>query len=270
MARIQRTVRSSCSTLELLDCRAPGGGPPRTAGDVSPIDRADRGHADPASRRHPPSAPNAGRSTAAGLRTEDRRLAPGLVQDTRRRRRAVASARPQLNRSLSRVGRSRLGACGPRHSCGRGGLRTPRPPARLGSEQGLAKRLLRADGGLTARVIWRLGGGRDAVRVSETFCVGSAAQNMARADGIRMVEAAGPCAPTREARSCSTAGRRAERAPERRSRGSSDPRRAGQGGVGYASVVSADRDTTYFGLWTRTSVNGFGSGVVVQKPSRSS
>jgi hypothetical protein len=27
----------------------------------------------------------------------------------------------------------------------------------------------RADGGLTARVIWRLGGGRDAVRASETF-----------------------------------------------------------------------------------------------------
>ena len=50
----------------------------------------------------------------------------------------------------------------------------------------------RADGGLTARVIWRLGGGRDAVRVSETFSVGSAAQNLARADGFkRMVEAAG-------------------------------------------------------------------------------
>ena len=30
----------------------------------------------------------------------------------------------------------------------------------------------RADGGLTARVIWRLGGGRDATRVSETFSVG--------------------------------------------------------------------------------------------------
>jgi hypothetical protein len=50
----------------------------------------------------------------------------------------------------------------------------------------------RADGGLTARVIWRLGGGRDAVRVSETFSVGSAAQNLARADGFkRMVEAGG-------------------------------------------------------------------------------
>ena len=50
----------------------------------------------------------------------------------------------------------------------------------------------RADGGLTARVIWRLGGGRDAPRVSETFSVGSAAQNLARADGFkRMVEAGG-------------------------------------------------------------------------------
>ena len=50
----------------------------------------------------------------------------------------------------------------------------------------------RVDGGLTARVFWRIGGGRDAVRVSETFCVGSAAQNLARADGFkRMVEAAG-------------------------------------------------------------------------------
>ena len=47
----------------------------------------------------------------------------------------------------------------------------------------------RADGGLTARVIWRLGGGRDAVRASETFSIGSAAQNLARADGFkRMVE----------------------------------------------------------------------------------
>ena len=50
----------------------------------------------------------------------------------------------------------------------------------------------RADGGLTARVIWRLGGGRDAVRASEIFSVGSAAQKLARADGFkRMVEAGG-------------------------------------------------------------------------------
>ena len=31
----------------------------------------------------------------------------------------------------------------------------------------------RADGGLTARVIWRPGGGRDALRVCETFSAGS-------------------------------------------------------------------------------------------------
>ncbi len=50
----------------------------------------------------------------------------------------------------------------------------------------------RADGGLTARVIWRPGGARDATRVWETFGAGSDAQNLARADGFkRMVEAAG-------------------------------------------------------------------------------
>jgi hypothetical protein len=50
----------------------------------------------------------------------------------------------------------------------------------------------RADGGLTARVIWRPGGARDAIRVWETFGAGSDAQNLARADGFkRMVEAAG-------------------------------------------------------------------------------
>jgi hypothetical protein len=50
----------------------------------------------------------------------------------------------------------------------------------------------RADGGLTARVIWRPGGGRDATRVWETFSVGSDAQKLARADGFnRMVDAAG-------------------------------------------------------------------------------
>jgi hypothetical protein len=50
----------------------------------------------------------------------------------------------------------------------------------------------RADGGLTARVIWRPGGARDATRVWETFGAGSEAQNLARADGFkRMVEAAG-------------------------------------------------------------------------------
>jgi hypothetical protein len=50
----------------------------------------------------------------------------------------------------------------------------------------------RADGGLTARVIWRPGGARDATRVWETFGAGSDAQNLARANGFkRMVEAAG-------------------------------------------------------------------------------
>jgi hypothetical protein len=50
----------------------------------------------------------------------------------------------------------------------------------------------RADGGVTARVIWRPGGARDAIRVWETFGAGSDAQNLARADGFkRMVEAAG-------------------------------------------------------------------------------
>jgi hypothetical protein len=50
----------------------------------------------------------------------------------------------------------------------------------------------RADGGLTVRVFWRRGGGRDATRVWETFGAGSDAQNLARADGFkRMVEAAG-------------------------------------------------------------------------------
>jgi hypothetical protein len=50
----------------------------------------------------------------------------------------------------------------------------------------------RADGGLTARVIWRPGGARGATRVWETFGAGSDAQNLARADGFkRMVEAAG-------------------------------------------------------------------------------
>ena len=49
----------------------------------------------------------------------------------------------------------------------------------------------RADGGTSARVIWRLGGGRGAYQ-SETFGAGSDAQNRARADGFKkMVEAAG-------------------------------------------------------------------------------
>jgi hypothetical protein len=42
----------------------------------------------------------------------------------------------------------------------------------------------RADGGLTARVIWRPEGRREATRVWETFSAGSDAQNLARADGF--------------------------------------------------------------------------------------
>jgi hypothetical protein len=43
----------------------------------------------------------------------------------------------------------------------------------------------RADGSVTARVIWRPGGARDATRVWETFGAGSDAQNLARADGFQ-------------------------------------------------------------------------------------
>ena len=50
----------------------------------------------------------------------------------------------------------------------------------------------RADGGLTTRVIWRPAGARATARDSETFSVGSDAQNLGRADGFkRMVDAAG-------------------------------------------------------------------------------
>jgi integrase len=50
----------------------------------------------------------------------------------------------------------------------------------------------RGDGGVSARVIWRLGGTRDGARQVETFSAGSDAQNLARADGFkRMVDAAG-------------------------------------------------------------------------------
>jgi hypothetical protein len=50
----------------------------------------------------------------------------------------------------------------------------------------------RADGGLTTRVIWRPAGARATARESETFSVGSDAQNLARADGFkRMVDTAG-------------------------------------------------------------------------------
>lgn len=50
----------------------------------------------------------------------------------------------------------------------------------------------RGDGGVSARVVWRLGGSRDGAYQAETFSVGTDAQNLARADGFRkMVEAAG-------------------------------------------------------------------------------
>lgn len=50
----------------------------------------------------------------------------------------------------------------------------------------------RADRGLSARVLWRLGGGRGAARQEETFSAGSNEQNLARAEGFKkMVEAAG-------------------------------------------------------------------------------
>lgn len=50
----------------------------------------------------------------------------------------------------------------------------------------------RTDGGVSARVEWRLGGGRGGQRQTETFSAGSDAQNLARAEGFKtMVEAAG-------------------------------------------------------------------------------
>jgi hypothetical protein len=50
----------------------------------------------------------------------------------------------------------------------------------------------RADGRLSARVLWRIGGGRGAPRQEETFSAGSDAQNRARAESFKqMVEAAG-------------------------------------------------------------------------------
>ncbi len=50
----------------------------------------------------------------------------------------------------------------------------------------------RGDGGVSARVVWRLGGSRDGAYQAETFGAGTDAQNLARADGFkRMVDAAG-------------------------------------------------------------------------------
>jgi hypothetical protein len=50
----------------------------------------------------------------------------------------------------------------------------------------------RRDGGVSARVVWRLGGTREGAYQSETFSAGSDAQNVARADGFKkMVDAGG-------------------------------------------------------------------------------
>ena len=50
----------------------------------------------------------------------------------------------------------------------------------------------RSDGGVSARVVWRLGGARDGAYQAETFGAGTDAQNLARADGFKkMVDAAG-------------------------------------------------------------------------------
>lgn len=50
----------------------------------------------------------------------------------------------------------------------------------------------RSDGGISARVVWRLGGSRDGAYQSETFSAGTDAVNMERARGFKsMVDAAG-------------------------------------------------------------------------------
>ncbi|MFT4082845.1 MAG: site-specific integrase [Nocardioides sp.] len=50
----------------------------------------------------------------------------------------------------------------------------------------------RADGGVSATVVWRLGGGRSGAYQSETFAAGSDAQNLSRAEGFKeLVDAAG-------------------------------------------------------------------------------
>lgn len=50
----------------------------------------------------------------------------------------------------------------------------------------------RTDGGISARVKWRLGGTRDGLMQLEVFSAGTDAQNLARADGFKkMVDAAG-------------------------------------------------------------------------------
>ncbi len=78
------------------------------------------------------------------------------------------------------------------------------PISRLISSTGVAPALLgglamawieqkqRRDGGVSARVVWRLGGTREGAYRSETFGAGSDSQNLAWADGFKkMVDAAG-------------------------------------------------------------------------------
>jgi hypothetical protein len=50
----------------------------------------------------------------------------------------------------------------------------------------------RSDGGMSARVVWRLGGTRDGAYQSETLSAGTDALNLVRARGFKsMVDAAG-------------------------------------------------------------------------------
>lgn len=50
----------------------------------------------------------------------------------------------------------------------------------------------RSDGGVSARVVWRMVGTRDGAYQAETFSAGSDARNHARADGFKaMVDAGG-------------------------------------------------------------------------------
>jgi hypothetical protein len=57
----------------------------------------------------------------------------------------------------------------------------------------------RNDGGVSARVVWRLGGSRDGAYQSETFSAGTDAMNMERARGFKsMVDARVSAGPTAE------------------------------------------------------------------------
>ena len=66
------------------------------------------------------------------------------------------------------------------------------PPTFGGAGVAWVEQRKRGDGGVSARVIWRLGGARDGDRQVETFSVGSDAQNLFRAEGFKkMVDSAG-------------------------------------------------------------------------------